>query len=71
MTYDDMGSTTARSWMCSPWPASTGALVMVHAENHDIIGWLANRLEASAATPRRAHAISRPCWWSARRRTAP
>jgi dihydropyrimidinase len=34
--------------------------VLIHAENHEIIGWLADRLEAEGRTKPRAHATSRP-----------
>jgi dihydropyrimidinase len=35
-----------------------GALVMVHAENHDIIGWLADRLLAKGLSQPRYHAVA-------------
>jgi len=35
-----------------------GALVMVHAENHDIIGWLTERLLAAGRTAPRYHAVA-------------
>ena len=36
------------------------AIVLVHAENHEIIGWLAERLERRGDTAPRFHATSRP-----------
>ncbi len=36
------------------------AVVLVHAENHEIIGWLAERLERAGHTAPRFHATSRP-----------
>lgn len=36
------------------------AIMMIHAENHEIIGWLATRLEASGRTRPLHHATSRP-----------
>ena len=36
------------------------AVVLVHAENHEIIGWLAERLEREGRTRPRQHATSRP-----------
>ncbi|MDQ0473411.1 dihydropyrimidinase [Labrys wisconsinensis] len=36
------------------------AIVLIHAENHEIIGWLATRLEAEGRTAPREHAASRP-----------
>lgn len=36
------------------------AIVLIHAENHEIIGWLADRLEAQGKTAPRQHATSRP-----------
>ncbi len=36
------------------------AVVLVHAENHEIIGWLADRLERRGQTAPRFHATSRP-----------
>ncbi len=35
-----------------------GALVMVHAENHDIIGWLSDRLLAAGNTQPKYHAVA-------------
>ncbi len=37
-----------------------GALVMIHAENSDCIGWLAERLERAGNTAPKYHAVSRP-----------
>ncbi|WP_180897418.1 dihydropyrimidinase [Martelella soudanensis] len=36
------------------------AIVLIHAENHEIIGWLADRLERAGRTSPVAHAHSRP-----------
>ena len=36
------------------------AVVLIHAENHEIIGWLAERLEAAGRTAPKYHAASRP-----------
>jgi dihydropyrimidinase len=37
-----------------------GALVMVHAENHDVIGWMTERLLARGHTAPKFHALSHP-----------
>jgi dihydropyrimidinase len=37
-----------------------GALTMVHAENHDMIGWMSDRLIAGGYTEPRYHAVSHP-----------
>lgn len=37
-----------------------GALTMVHAENHDLIRWLTDRLIAQGATKPKFHAVSHP-----------
>lgn len=36
------------------------AIMLIHAESHEIIGWLADRLEASGRTSPKYHATSRP-----------
>lgn len=36
------------------------AIMLIHAENHEIIGWLADRLERAGRTKPTAHAQSRP-----------
>lgn len=36
------------------------AITLIHAENHEIIGWLADRLEEKGRTSPREHAVSRP-----------
>lgn len=36
------------------------AIMLIHAENHEIIGWLADRLERAGRTSPIAHASSRP-----------
>lgn len=36
------------------------AIVLIHAENHEIIGWLAERLERTGQTSPKHHAVSRP-----------
>lgn len=36
------------------------AIVMIHAENHEVITWLADRLEARGRIAPREHAVSRP-----------
>ncbi|RYC30640.1 dihydropyrimidinase [Lichenibacterium minor] len=36
------------------------AIVLVHAENHEVLTWLAERLEASGRTAPKEHAASRP-----------
>ena len=37
-----------------------GAMVMVHAENHDMIAWMAERLLQAGLTAPKFHAVSRP-----------
>jgi dihydropyrimidinase len=36
------------------------AIVLIHAENHDMLGWLADRLEADGRVEPRYHSVSRP-----------
>jgi dihydropyrimidinase len=36
------------------------AIILMHAENHDILGWMSDRLEATGRTQPKYHAVSRP-----------
>jgi dihydropyrimidinase len=60
MTYDAMVLSDRQILDVLDVARQERAVVMIHAENHDIIGWLAERLEASGHTAPKEHAASRP-----------
>lgn len=60
MTYDAMRLTDRQILDVLAVAHEERAVVLVHAENHEIIGWLADRLEAEGLTRPRQHATSRP-----------
>ena len=60
MTYDDMKLNDRQALEVLALARREQALVMVHAENSDIIGWLTEQLEAAGLTAPRYHATSRP-----------
>jgi dihydropyrimidinase len=60
MTYDDLKLNDRQTLEVLAVARRERALVMVHAENSDVIGWLTDRLEAAGQTAPRYHAVSRP-----------
>ncbi|MGA2793494.1 MAG: dihydropyrimidinase [Roseiarcus sp.] len=60
MTYDGLALTDFEIMSVMEVARSTGALVMVHAENYDAIRFLTQRLEEAGKTAPRYHASSRP-----------
>ncbi|MEZ5739017.1 MAG: dihydropyrimidinase [Burkholderiaceae bacterium] len=57
MTYDRMRLTDEQILDVLTVARANGALTMVHAENHGMIGWLANRMVRAGNTLPRYHAI--------------
>ena len=57
MTYDRMRLTDEQILDVLSVARAHGALTMVHAENHGMIGWLANKMVRSGNTLPRYHAI--------------
>lgn len=60
MTYDAMRLTDREILDVLAVAHVERAVVLIHAENHEIIGWLADRLEQQGRTRPRQHATSRP-----------
>jgi dihydropyrimidinase len=60
MTYDDLKLSDRQSLEVLALARRERALVMVHAENSDVIGWLTDTLEAAGHTAPRYHAAARP-----------
>jgi dihydropyrimidinase len=60
MTYDDLKLNDRQILEVLALARREGAMVMVHAENSDVIGWLTDKLEAAGLTAPRYHAASRP-----------
>ena len=60
MTYEGLALTDRQILEVMEVARRTGALVMVHAENYDIIRFLTDRLEQDGRTAPRYHATSRP-----------
>ncbi len=60
MTYEGLALTDAEILEVMTVARGTGALVMVHAENYDIIRHLTARLESEGKIEPRYHATSRP-----------
>jgi dihydropyrimidinase len=60
MTYDDLKLNDRQVLDVLAVARREGAMVMVHAENSDVIGWLTEQLEAAGRTAPRYHATSRP-----------
>jgi dihydropyrimidinase len=60
MTYDDLKLNDRQTLELLALARRERALVMVHAENSDVIGWLTDTLEAAGHTQPRYHAIARP-----------
>ncbi|WP_238120962.1 MULTISPECIES: dihydropyrimidinase [unclassified Xanthobacter] len=60
MTYDGLALTDRQMLEVMAVARESRALVMVHAENYDIIRFLTDQLEAAGHTAPRFHATSRP-----------
>jgi dihydropyrimidinase len=60
MTYDRMRIDDRQFLEILAVAKAHGALTMVHAENHDMIGWMSDRLIAGGYTEPRYHAVSHP-----------
>ncbi|MFG1465012.1 dihydropyrimidinase [Xanthobacter sp. DSM 24535] len=60
MTYEGLALTDRQILEVMEVARRTGALVMVHAENYDIIRFLTDRLEQEGKVAPRFHAASRP-----------
>jgi dihydropyrimidinase len=60
MTYDDLKLNDRQVLDVLALARREGAMVMVHAENSDVIGWLTEQLEAAGRIAPRYHATSRP-----------
>lgn len=60
MTYDDLKLDDREILNVLDVARAEGALVMVHAENHDAIKYMTEQLEAAGRTAPRGHATSRP-----------
>jgi dihydropyrimidinase len=60
MTYDDLKLNDREILDVMGVARETGALVMVHAENHDAIRYMTEQLEKAGRTAPKYHATSRP-----------
>ncbi len=60
MTYQDLALTDMQLLEVFSTARTTGALVMVHAENYDAIRFLTEQLERAGKTAPKFHATSRP-----------
>ncbi|WDZ95286.1 dihydropyrimidinase [Herbaspirillum sp. WKF16] len=60
MTYDDLKLNDRQILDLLALARREGAMVMVHAENADCIGWLTEQLEEAGLTAPKYHAQSRP-----------
>lgn len=60
MTYDDLKLNDRQILELLALARREGAMVMVHAENADCIGWLTEQLEEAGLTAPKYHATSRP-----------
>jgi dihydropyrimidinase len=60
MTYDDLKLNDRQILDVLALARRERAMVMVHAENSEVIGWLTDQLEAAGLTAPRYHAASRP-----------
>jgi dihydropyrimidinase len=60
MTYEGLALTDEQILKVMTVARETGALVMVHAENYDIIRFLTAKLESEGKTAPKYHATSRP-----------
>jgi dihydropyrimidinase len=60
MTYDAMQLSDRQILDVFETARQEKAVMLIHAENHEMIGWLADRLERQGRTKPVAHATSRP-----------
>jgi dihydropyrimidinase len=60
MTYDDLKLNDRQILDVLATARREGALVMVHAENYEVIAWLTDRLEQAGKIAPKYHATSRP-----------
>ncbi|WP_416067577.1 dihydropyrimidinase [Rhizobium sp. ZK1] len=60
MTYDAMQLSDRQILDVFETAREEKAVMLIHAENHEMIGWLADRLEKQGRTRPPAHATSRP-----------
>ncbi len=60
MTYEDLKLDDRQILDVLALARREGAMVMVHAENSDVINWLTDRLEAAGKTAPKYHGTSRP-----------
>lgn len=60
MTYDAMQLSDRQILDVFETAREERAVMLIHAENHEIIGWLADRLEKQGRTKPVSHATSRP-----------
>lgn len=60
MTYDDLKLNDRQILETLAVARREGAMVMIHAENSDVIGWLTDQLEQAGLTTPYHHAVSRP-----------
>ena len=71
MTYDLLRLNDRQMLDIMALARREGAFMMVHAENHDMISWLADRLLEKGMIAPRYHAVSHAGSPRARRQTAP
>lgn len=71
MTYDKLKLDDHQLLDVLSVAAREQALVMVHAENHDMIRWLAHRLLEQGHTAPKFHAVAHDPWPKPKRPTAP
>ncbi|MFT4026606.1 MAG: dihydropyrimidinase [Novosphingobium sp.] len=60
MTYDAMRLSDRQILDVLDTARREKAIVLMHAENHDMLGWLSDRLLANGSTEPKYHAVSRP-----------
>jgi dihydropyrimidinase len=60
MTYESMRLNDRQLLEVFEVARAERAIVLVHAENHDLLAWLTERLEAQGRTAPYGHALSRP-----------
>ncbi len=58
MTYDALKLDDGQMLRVLATARREGAMVMVHAENHDVIAWLSDRLAAAGKTAPKYHAVA-------------
>ncbi|MBM3792338.1 MAG: amidohydrolase family protein, partial [Acidobacteria bacterium] len=60
LTYDSLRLTDRQTLDVMAAARRDGALVMVHAENHDGVAWITEKLLSAGSTAPRFHALARP-----------